>query len=248
VVIVYANGDSNTYGDELVPPRFISRLPDINQADGSILKPRESRAELKELDTYRLKNAWPSVFGRSLGASKIINEGERGGSNDRMFRMTLAWLSDNAELCAASKCGEIVVVLGFTGLSRTEKFNDDARFPAWTQIGPTFGPSDAHKAYYDHLHTFEGDFCRFWAGVVAVQNTCLLLGVDFIFFNAYPEHLSGVDMIKPNRFSSLIDTNHMVPETMWEFCADTPMGPRMHFLSEGHRTWGKHLVNWHRSR
>lgn len=96
--ILYANGDSWTFGDE-----FPVQYP------------------MTEVNRYY--NTWPWQLAENLSIPLVINDAISAGSNARIFRRTcdfiFSWLGKNRD------SRDLVIVIGWTTPERTEIFHDD---------------------------------------------------------------------------------------------------------------------------
>lgn len=93
--VLYANGCSMTFGDELVQRR-LENTPPHRQ--------------------YREKHAWPGQLAERLGMPHVVNDAMPGGSNDRIYRATMEMIDSLSH----SERGTRFVVIGWSNPNRRE--------------------------------------------------------------------------------------------------------------------------------
>jgi len=186
---LYANGCSFTAGAELEheDPRLLgSMIPaDRFNPDSAVRK-------------YRRAMAWPSQLGSLIGAEKVINEARSGGSNARTVRLTTNFVGQY--LADGGRPGNLLVCVGFTALSRHERFNlrkgapgadQDAGWELlkpdlskWKHHGASRASVAANRAYYVDIYS------ELQAAIIFVQHVLLLqsllggLGIPHYFHDA----------------------------------------------------------------
>src|SRR5690348_4076041 len=119
---LYANGCSFTAGAELEhedPKLLESMIPaDRFNPNSAVRK-------------YRRAMSWPSRLGSLIGTEKAINEARSGGSNARTVRLTTNFVGQY--LADGGQPDDLMVCVGFTALSRHERFNLRKAAPATDQ-------------------------------------------------------------------------------------------------------------------
>jgi hypothetical protein len=231
-MILYCNGDSNTYGSEIMPPGFALAWPSL------VITPSPDAADLRQIDIYRHTKAWPGVLGQHLGAT-IINDAAPGGSNQRIVRTTLEWLARNHGTIR-QKPEEVVVVIGFTESCRYE-FHDDAA-GRWTSIGPNFVhfPESLLKAYYGRFHSDKASEIGFWQDIIHLQTLLDRLGVRHLFFASYRPLGRSLTPDIAGYLRPLISDSGLLSDTSMHhacFAAGCRKAPGHHFLEDGHALW-----------
>jgi len=226
-MILYANGCSMTYGEELGGETIIGGI-----------QPKENNPD------FRRKNSWPAILGELLNAKKIVNEAIRGSGNDRIFRTTMEWTSkylqnNNAE--------DLFVAIGWSSPERIEyRINN-----SWINILPQFPPIDKLQNVVElhnfHVNEIMNDQREYTASInymLALQSWFKINSISYIFFNAL--HMYWPDIKEIEILRKYIDTNNYYKFDNKDFCMFTyckkyPSGPRQHPLEEGHQSWANIL-------
>ncbi|MFF2812190.1 DUF6071 family protein [Streptomyces sp. NPDC058000] len=76
-----------------------------------------------ELHAYRRAHAWPGRLGEVLDADEIVNDAVVSGSNDRVLRTTIGWLTERQP---SFRDRGVLVVIGWSGAIRREFYVDGA--------------------------------------------------------------------------------------------------------------------------
>ena len=162
---LYANGCSMTYGYELIDHP-------------------ETHVCLDHI--YRETYAWPGRLAARLNCNHVVNDSTPGGSNDRILRTTIRWVTQY--LASEGELGRqsLLVVIGWSDPMRREFYIDGA----WKQVIPyhdypehpalnRFNAIYRTVAWNDHESA-----CRFATQVLALQTFLQYHGVRFLFFDA----------------------------------------------------------------
>ena len=129
-----ANGDSWTYGSELIDPKFnltdpIARMRKTYDSDN---------------DHYRIPNIWPTHLGELLGVDNVVNISFNSRSNDSIYDSTTSWIIENYIAKGESTDG-LTAVIGWTSLERKNIFIDDDKGPLLITMWPNFANSDIYN-------------------------------------------------------------------------------------------------------
>lgn len=239
-MILFTNGDSNTYGEELVPDEYKSKLSlPYSGTSGCIIDPCETDEERKLFDEHRLSHCWSNQLAKFIGASITINYGWPGGSNDRIVRTTLEFIDKNI-VEITNNPQNYLFVIGWTSPDRTEFYSEE--YKVYKNFYPTSTDEDV-ELYFTRLCTDMGSKQRSYQNIVTLQNTFKQLKIKYKFFASYILYnMLDFDINSPNIYNNLIDTSHMIPQTMHGYLGNTyTKGPRHHYLEEGHHAWAKYL-------
>jgi hypothetical protein len=239
-VILIVNGDSNTYGEELVPDEYKSKLSlQYAGTPGCILTPCETNSERKLFDEYRSKHCWGYKLGELIGANQVINLGWPGGSNDRIVRTTLEYIDSNHQNIKNNP-DNYIFIIGWTAPDRTEFYVE--QYKNYKNFHPT-STNEEVEYYFTRLSTDHGSRQRSYQHIVTLQNTFKKLGLKYIFFAAYPSYnIFDFNIFKPSTYSNLIDTSLIIQETMHGYLGNSyAKGPRYHYFEEGHAVWAKYI-------
>ena len=124
-MILYTNGCSFTWGDEL--------------------SNRNSR--------------FASLLANKLNC-KLVDGSMNGSSNERILRTTFDYLQD-----PKTDLENLIVVIGWSGISRTEIYNN-----GWSTITPTMMGTDTRAIeYYKHIQSEQQDNLKFYNQVLLLQ-------------------------------------------------------------------------------
>ena len=115
---LFTNGDSNTYGSELLT-----------------------------------NNSWPVMLSKKLNCT-VDNYAFPGSSNDKIVRETTDYVVNNL-----NNADNLIVVLGFTEMSRIELFSDESKSTDFLSFDNEF------NILFDLLITF--------LGIPAISATCI---------------------------------------------------------------------------
>ncbi|MGG2464369.1 DUF6071 family protein [Streptomyces sp. RGM 3693] len=74
-----------------------------------------------ELHAYRRAHAWPGRLGDVLDADEVVNDAVISGSNDRVLRTTIDWLTERQR---SFRDRGVLVVIGWSGAIRREFYVD----------------------------------------------------------------------------------------------------------------------------
>lgn len=239
-MILYVNGDSNTYGEELVPDKYKELLVKPYKGEpGAILDPMETETERLIFNDYRLKHCWGAKLGELIGATTVINQAFPGASNDRITRTTFEYINSNYE-DIKNNPNNYIFILGLSSANRNEFFYDNIG------LYRNFCPTDTHEHveyYFTRLCTTTNDLERSYKHIINLQNLFQKLNVKYKFFQAYvPKFSADLDINNPHMYANLIDTTHCIKETFHGYVGEHyPTGPRFHYFEGGHMAWAKYL-------
>ena len=245
-MLLYATGDSFTYGAELA-----------DYPDKKVCSDNE----------YREKYAYPARLAEYLGLEKAINEGVPGGSNTSIMRKSMTFLSQ--WIADGKSPSEVFVVIGWSMPRRTEffytGFHNEGRYvevrdtddgyiqhylniwlnPLWpTEVRDFF---ETYKRYF----SWGGESqTRYAIYLLSMQSFLKQHGFPYLFFNscweARPEiSESGIifSLIDQTRFPGL--QNKIESMNNWcTYVAKKKQQPRGHPNEEGHDAWAKHLTDY----
>ena len=110
-----------------------------------------------ELDDRELR------FGRLLSNKldcNLVDLSENGSSNERILRTTFDYLN-NSDV----NLNELIVVIGWSGISRTEYFTS-----GWVKMTPTMiGTNEVATNYYSYMQSEQQDNLKFYNQVLLLQ-------------------------------------------------------------------------------
>lgn len=221
--ILYANGCSMTYGDELG-----DGLPDLAAIE------------------YRLKHCYPNVVKEALGIDTLVNRAKCGGSNDRILRTTIA---DILELRAKYPDERIFALIGWSGFERREFYYD--RNEEYLSLIPavplTFDNTIKrfHRIWArDFTHDIESTD-RFLTQAISLQSFFESNGINFAMNfcvgspDQYPAH--HFDKARMGHLKNLYTPKEgcfIAHAKHHQF----PLAPNGHPLEAAHRAWAECLI------
>ena len=165
-MILYTNGCSFTWGDEL--------------------SNRNSR--------------FASLLANKLNC-KLVDSSMNGSSNERILRTTFDYLQD-----PKTDLENLIVVIGWSGISRTEIYNN-----GWDTITPTMMGTDTKAIeYYKHIQSEQQDNLKFYNQVLLLQLWLEKHNVKYFMFRIDSGQVKMVVKDGSNReVSDGYDTTHL---------------------------------------
>lgn len=124
--ILLANGCSMCYGSGLYEDKKTKQCTD---------------------NLLRMKNSWPGIVGQKLHFHQVINLGYPGGSNDRIIRTTIAWITENW-LSDRNADDFLLVCIGWSGPMRREFYINNA----WRQLIPYHDYTDTPASMLNRVY------------------------------------------------------------------------------------------------
>ena len=128
-------------------------------------------------------NSWPVMLSKKLNCT-VDNYAIPGSSNDKIIRETIDYVVNNL-----NNADNLIVVLGFTEMSRIELFSDESN--SWIQIANNDGGDKIKysKLYYKTLHSFVYDSVMFWQKTLLLQSFLEHYKVKYLFFSCFKDSL-----------------------------------------------------------
>lgn len=127
---------------------------------------------------------WPVLLSNKLECD-VENFAKPGFSNDRIIRDTIGYVTNNL-----NKSDNLIVIIGFTEMSRTEFFSDELK--SWISIETGNINNERipySKEYYTKFHSFVSDGILFWQKVLLLQSFLKLYKIKYIFFSCFRDSL-----------------------------------------------------------
>jgi hypothetical protein len=183
-----------------------------------------------------------------------INISSEGASNDKILRTTIEWLKENKD-----KFSDVLVVIGWTQMTRTEFFNDV--IGKWeSQNFVSFGDSETDKesesfyeeqskhmvrqasdytpndlwwkVYLKYYFSMEQRYNSFFNSVLYSQSIFKSFGIDYIYFASFGKRLQKI------LSHDLIDEKHILQDNMVLIDVIDDSG---HPDIESHKNWADYL-------
>ena len=130
-----------------------------------------------------LESAWPFQLGRLIN-QPVVNLSMGGGSNQRIFRTTIDYLSTSTP---------DYLVIGWAGIGRYELPTANTQYVRITPAGAQFNqdrpdnldPATIKEFYYKNLHNSYLNTVDLLNYIITLQNLCKGKNIKYLFFNAY---------------------------------------------------------------
>lgn len=141
--MIFANGDSWTFGSEMVAPEFLAKdgkgigMGNRFTFDGADYHPSN--------DYYRIPRIWPSCLANSMG-DDVVNISWPARSNDTIFRSTIEWLQANY-INPKRDTADLTVLIGWSSQERKLMLFEDLDEKLYEY---TIWPAMQETKYYDH--------------------------------------------------------------------------------------------------
>ena len=259
-MILYANGCSLTWGDDLTEilnvqsgfgtnEEYQARLKELESVrPGKQILYKNFEVTLGEDDDYRIRNSWPGILSNLIGCEGH-NDAVPGGSNQRIMRTSLDWIADN-------KDKDLFVVIGWTGLTRIELWNQKNRVHKQHLLNFSLNYSNEDKKFYEkYWRETYNDYERvdnFIHQLIMFQGFLQINNIPFVFFDALPTvNNAELDMAAFDHLDNLIDKKRYFQYNTingcfytWTIMNKYKQGPRKHPLEEAHKDWAKILYEY----
>jgi hypothetical protein len=222
VKTLFTNGDSWTFGSEIMAPEFC--VAPGEKGTGMAGRYKSGCDDYHEYnDYYRIPRIWPTVLGKLMDA-EVINLARPARSNDTIVEDTTNWILENY-IIPGKSTQDLTVVIGWSSPERKniilEETTDEIhRFTLWPGMRddsfyPTPGAKKLFKFYVTYLWLEQEYIKRYVEQNYQFQNFCKSYGIEHYVFNAFhaQPHLGGPEVwsdlkIKDsiNSWDKLIDT------------------------------------------
>lgn len=191
--VLLANGDSWTFGSEIMAPEFC--VPIGENGTGMCGKYKPGFDDWREYnDYYRIPRTWPSYLASYMNM-EAINISFPARSNDTIYEDTVNWLLENY-ITKDKDTSELLVVLGWSSPERknvmlSDPSNDHIhRFTIWpSMVESKFYHSDVaqrHVKHYVKYQWIEQEYLkRYIEQNYQFQNFCKVHKIDYYVFNAF---------------------------------------------------------------
>lgn len=201
---------------------------------------------------YNLEHAWPKHLMKLMGFDSVVNQAVAGGSNDRIIRTSMSWLSNaNPE--------ETFVVIGWTDAFRQEIVYKDK----YHAILKDFTNTIDNKRDYKYLKEAQKSYTVFNCDekhnelikiqvVILFQSFLKQMGIEYFFFDALTpvknyesvQHLTK--LIDEDRFFNPYTWPHTMLHYLrdrnFKYIEDPPPTPfNNHYREDGHIFWANAL-------
>lgn len=188
-MLIYANGDSFTAGDELTldklpdyPGNLSSRIIDNPKYNRWLEELRESNPSLvQHVISMQDTRAYPAELGKLLKCG-VINKAIGGSSNDRIVRTSIH------DLLLLKKIEpDIVALIGFSAPGCREELPMPGDEWIQVQLINSFNITDLLQGYQTYKLTVESDYHKYsflYRNIIQMQNFCKTLNIPVIFVSS----------------------------------------------------------------
>jgi hypothetical protein len=180
--ILIANGDSWTFGCEIVDPEILKKYPRIKYLTEIDF--------IAENDDYRTTRIWPTFLAKKL-RTRVVNLAEPGDDNTSILTRTQEYILYLRKKRYSSK--NIFVVVGWTSPERRDFWykSDDGKHNYKFKLNPHTISTDQSvtgnfiKIYSKNFWHPEEYMLRYATTIYNFQNFCKQQQVKFLSFNSF---------------------------------------------------------------
>lgn len=179
--------------------------------------PPDHYANVNKLTSeYRIAHIWPSLLGKSIGATEVINLARQGKSVDGIFRTTTKFLANEG-----NPQTDLVLICPPTP-NRFERYNGDVRtnkphVDGWVQVAVQF--KRFNPQYKNYLNEYarwfsypEGDIERASVHLGSLIMNLKLSGYSYLLWDSFCNMCNyakefNLSWEKMKKFTSVMDTS-----------------------------------------
>lgn len=207
-------------------------------------------AELADAD----KSAYPVLIATALSMD-LYNHAENAGSNSRVLRTTLLWVSEYLQ--NSGRPEDLFVLIGWTGPDRhefalaSEEHSDPKLF--WRSLHVHYELANETSDFVRLRKLIRNSFwcerecmTRYLVTIASLQGFLASQGIRFCFSQAlpichsHPELVPLVQAVDRKRFYGFMDTDKDFFTCFTR--AKLPGGPNFHPLEQAHEFWARQLL------
>ena len=178
-----------------------------------------------------LNFAWPFLLGNRLGY-EVTNLAKPGSGNTRMVRH-----------CVEQVNNYDIAIIAWSHFARIEMADEAGFYDLWPGGGhlPHKGWADWRWEiieYFSRHHNDDYLYGQYLLNIILIQNFFKANNKKYLMLDSFGNHQTNARLIDQNRsLIDQIDSTYYVGwpnESMMEWAFQTPVGPRGHFLEDGH--------------
>ena len=184
-----------------------------------------------------IQNAYPYVLGSMLpGQNTVINLARPAASNDKIVRSLCEYLlANSADL----------VVIGWTSPGRIEFADEKGEFDIWPGYNGNLFAADGlnYRAtlnkYFSTYHSRSFLYKKYLQNIILTQSLLKMHNIKYVMMDVVLREF--YKMLYPYQeyqtYHSAIDQKFFIDynkSSMVDWVGQSPLGPRGHFLEEGH--------------
>lgn len=230
IKLMYVNGDSFSFGEELGEVDNKSRLL---------------------FNEYKRKHCYSGIIADHYQIPNYINNSMPGGSNQRAYR---TMVKDISKLLNDYRPEEIFVNISVTNPLRAEFVHGESEREYWDFM-VAYPPGKETGFFYtlwkviaDHFNFDHGWYNFNILLILGIQNFLKVNNIPYLITSSMHNH--GEIIRERNSVSNEVlqqldlKRYHVEPSFM-TFCQEYkhPTGPRYHPLEQGHASWAEHLIS-----
>ena len=217
--LLYVNGDSWTWGSELIAPELSSDLDPTN-------------------DAYRLEHRWVNRLGRHMNLP-VVDGSFAGASNDRIVRTTVQQVLD-----LVNQGHRPFVVIAWTQLHRFELYGKNG-YQTFNNPKDTANPYIAREMW--GAWSNDTSDCERWLQqVILLESFFKNLGLSFYMAITFDQIQRTVNNLMHSDFiktlwnhTSFANKAHKAHDII---AKSTSFGPNRHPLAEGHELIANYII------
>ena len=176
------NGDSWTFGSEIVDPALVSKHLDKKHVTEYDF--------FEENDSYRISKIWPTYLAKIMNAD-LINLAWPADDNGSILRRTMSYITTNF-IEKSLPTDDIFVIIGWSSPERNSFWYDDGKQSYSLRLYPTIPTSvrDAEfkkfwEYYVANLWNPEDYIRRFIFDAAQFENFCIRYKIKYLQFNSF---------------------------------------------------------------
>lgn len=141
-----ANGDSWTFGSEIMAPEFLAAGGEKGYGMGNRYK--KDREDWREYNNYyRIPRIWPTIVGNILEIPNVVNISRPARSNDTIYDTTIQWILENY-ISKNRNTDELLVVVGWSSPERKNIMLGDSGIENDSTLWMTLWPNTPDTTFY----------------------------------------------------------------------------------------------------
>jgi len=212
--LLYANGDSFTFGYEL--------------------------DEHEEFTEYKRKNCYSGIMAHHLNAH-YKNASETSGSNQRVYRTVL---QDIPELLKIYKPEDLFVLIGLSNSDRREYYHvPSERYYRYRNVPPKNDNYQPLWKSLTEYTSVKNDALYDMMMILGIQNFLIRCSIPYLITRAYmlKEHVQEFNNLLIT--DQLYRPRYYDETTFWKHTEHCPRAPGQHPLDDAHKLWADHLLS-----
>jgi len=187
-----------------------------------------------------LNSAWPYLLAEKLGY-EVTNLAKPGTGNTRMVRT-----------CIEQVTNYDIVIIAWSHFARVEWADQKGIYDVWPgcSVAPHKGTAEWRRYYIDHItHHYDDKYLyrQYLVNIILLQNFLKANNKKYIMFDVFSNAAKEERYIDTADLLAQIDTTSYwgwPDKTLMAVTWGLPIGPRGHFLNEGHAKVAEEIYNY----